>query len=282
MEITTAFNNYDLLSNLKPFQKLIVVDNNKLELDSRWVQSIRRKITGNSKDEILEPLIDTFHILIHYYLHVVGVSLENSHLLKTITNVGNVLKQTYPNWDELSKRFENIKETIYNQSKKMEYIKYHPTQEELIQMSFDYDCEEQIIKNDCEEQILKNDLEEQFVLMEIEMNYLRLENEKLKEDLQKINSNMEDQEIILMAQMENINQSYKRDVDKLKDDIEKLKQKNTLEHAQLKTLLKLFYEKGKKYADSLKYELEQNIDSLDDDIDVLYDFVQNNISGGKF
>jgi hypothetical protein len=58
--------NFELVSNLEPDQKLIVV-NNKLELDTRYLQSVNRFVDGSNRYQVLLCVQSTLTNAIYNY-----------------------------------------------------------------------------------------------------------------------------------------------------------------------------------------------------------------------
>ena len=92
MDFSTAMYNFDVLVSLIPYQKLMVIDGNKLEYDNRWVKSVRRLITGDSKYDIQEPIMSTLNNLVYHQLE---------KCLDLVPKLMDVLKVTYPDWTEI-------------------------------------------------------------------------------------------------------------------------------------------------------------------------------------
>lgn len=83
-------NNFYLLKNLEPNQKLIVindgVNDGELTLDQRYFQWFRRRFARNGPSELIEPIKKTFENTLETYVDIVNV-LKHLQL---------VLDKTYP------------------------------------------------------------------------------------------------------------------------------------------------------------------------------------------
>lgn len=118
IDLDTVGANFELLKTLKVDQKLIVDANSKrLTIDKRWVPFIRRRLTGDSKLDILAPIEQTFEKIRIYsaketdkdYLvkdpHEIGVCLKNME---------ETLLSTYSNFGKLHGLVEKIRNKVYN------------------------------------------------------------------------------------------------------------------------------------------------------------------------
>lgn len=98
MNIETALHNLHVLSTLQPNTKLTVDDNQKLSIDQRWLNGVRRTVTGDSKTDIIEPIKNTFTTLVRdpSYNQEKGSKLQS-----VLENLDEWLKTTYPAFTEL-------------------------------------------------------------------------------------------------------------------------------------------------------------------------------------
>lgn len=353
MELTTAIHNHNLLSNLKPFQKLIVDEENKFQKDLRWGQFVRRAITDDSKEKILKPLTETVDTMIEYFASKSDVRVVHS-MLSTLNNLENTLLQTYPNWEELSTCIVNLKEGLSSDFNipKVKLEDVHPTEQEMIQLDAEINHEYgnvssnfviEDVKDNVEDNVI--DLEDKMVLMEMDLTYIRLENKELKEKIgtmmeymqsqidiikdeqtdietylddnlddfqiclnnklstlkkeqeqerlnletyidenfddfeleyeNKLNSIKEDQRIQRVTMEDYVDEYVDEIFDEIQSDIETVNRNNRIETAQLKTLQKLYYQKSKTNAISIKDELDECISVLDEDIDTLFEFIKS-------
>ena len=90
-----ALSNYEFLRNLRPHKKVMVDSSGRLCYDNRWGQSIRRSYTGDSRQNLLQNIENTF------------TTLSNSNPLNSedeqsvLRHVSDVLKKTYPSYSDL-------------------------------------------------------------------------------------------------------------------------------------------------------------------------------------
>lgn len=91
MQLSVAENNFDILLNLQPYEKLIVDEHGNMIVDSRYVQSIRRRITRDSKKDILLPLEQTFNT----------IKISDEAKINALKQIEVTFKQTYPSFRKL-------------------------------------------------------------------------------------------------------------------------------------------------------------------------------------
>jgi len=348
MELTTAIHNYNILSTLKPLQKLIVDSENKFQKDLRWGQFVRRAVTHDSKDQILKPLAETVNTMVEYFASAGNTEVVHSVIL-TLNEVEKTLLETYPNWSELSTCIQTLKEELTNdfdlEQIKSEnvYDEYHPTEEEMIEM------DDNQIETEIENNVI--DLEDKIVLMEMDLTYIHLENKELKEkiaflmqqmqtqisDMQTqidileedqsymddyvedeintvknhvndkifvlkqeneaeqrnlevyIDENLDDIEMEFNNKIESLKESQRitmedyvdENIEDIQSDMFSDRQTNKMNMAQLKTLQKLYYEKSKTNTNSIKDEIEEYLDTLDEDIETIFTFIKNRFCKSK-
>jgi hypothetical protein len=99
MDFSTASDNFDLLSALQPHQKLIVINSNRLEYDNRWAQSMRRRLNGDSKYDIEEPIMSTLSTMIEH---------QPEKCKTLIPILRQVLQLTYPEWTDIQMLLEKF------------------------------------------------------------------------------------------------------------------------------------------------------------------------------
>jgi hypothetical protein len=97
MEKSVTRNNLDILSNLQPYEKLIVDENMNLSVDTRYIQFMRRTATGDSKYDILIPIELTFNSQI----------ISDEEKLVILKHVGDTLLLTYPDFPEMHSEGED-------------------------------------------------------------------------------------------------------------------------------------------------------------------------------
>jgi len=102
MELNIAEHNFDLLSNLQPYQKLTVeISSGKMEIDNRWFQGlIRRKLTGDSRNDIVDPIQSTFKKLTE--------SKKTEEMKICLDNIRDVFSTTYPTFEQLHMAIKDI------------------------------------------------------------------------------------------------------------------------------------------------------------------------------
>ena len=118
MDIRTAVKNYNFLAELKPFKKLTVTKDNEtsqyvLCYDNRWVQSVRRTATGDSRKNLLLIVEQTFDALHD------NNPLNSEEEQKILTHVSSTLKKTYPSFVEIHGD-EGVIEKLLQKSKNFE------------------------------------------------------------------------------------------------------------------------------------------------------------------
>lgn len=91
--------NIDILMQLVPGTKMYVdKESNKLYIDDRYIQGIRRWLTNDSRKDILEPIKSTFDYFKGYNY------LVTCHIAKKI---GLTFKEIYPDFEELHNLIQN-------------------------------------------------------------------------------------------------------------------------------------------------------------------------------
>ena len=81
--------NYNLLKNLQSHQKLIV-RGDKFEIDSRWIQGIQRRCTGDSRSDLILPIETTFNMM------RIPTKDNYQDIIKVLGHLEHVFLQTYP------------------------------------------------------------------------------------------------------------------------------------------------------------------------------------------
>lgn len=102
MELSVAERNLEVLHNLQPYEKLIIDEHGNMVVDSRYVQSIRRRITRDSKKDILGPLEETFKIL----------TIPDSEKIDALKKVDETFKLTYPKFVKLHDKDKGLIQKI--------------------------------------------------------------------------------------------------------------------------------------------------------------------------
>ena len=96
--------NFKLLCDIKYPHKMIANDN-KLELDVRWGQNIRRYLTNDNRNDLLEPLKFTFDDL----LNIKSKKL----LIKCLNKTKKHMVALYPTFNELHIMFDEYLKQLY-------------------------------------------------------------------------------------------------------------------------------------------------------------------------
>lgn len=91
--------NIDILMQLVPGTKMYVdKESNKLYIDDRYIQGIRRWLTNDSRKDILEPVKSTFEYF-KGYNYLVMCHIANK--------IGSTFKEIYPDFEELHNLIQN-------------------------------------------------------------------------------------------------------------------------------------------------------------------------------
>jgi hypothetical protein len=271
MELTTAIHNYDILSTLKPFQKLTVDDKGAFQKDLRWGQFVRRAVTQDSKDQLLKPLAETVNTVTEYCSTSCNIEVVHSVIL-TLNNLEKTLLETYPNWTEMSKCIKNLKEELTNDYDiprvKLEDTDIHPTEKEMI----DADCHNwaDICPEDWKnENTIAIDLEDKIVLMEMDLTYIHLENDELKEKIG-----------LLMEQMQTQISNMQDQIDILEEDQNDIEDYIDESSNLVRTYVndKLFALKQEIESDhkNLEIYIDENLDDMETDFTSKINSVQEN------
>lgn len=93
------FHNFDILKNLKSYQKLYL-ENGKLYYDYRYLQGTRRYFTNDSRNDLLIPIEKLFKTIKHYK--------EKTEILECLYNIKNKFAELYPEFTELHEQLKEI------------------------------------------------------------------------------------------------------------------------------------------------------------------------------
>jgi len=106
MDLNVAYHNAFIFKNLNIHEKLIV-DNttNKVLLDERYGQSVRRWYTDDNRNDLLTAIISTFKILLKN-------NYDYYELKRIIKNLIITCAHTYYEFDELHSELLNIHKQI--------------------------------------------------------------------------------------------------------------------------------------------------------------------------
>lgn len=112
MQNEITISNFQLLNNIGPGTKLIVnPDTKELSSDDRWFQGIRRKYQGDTRNNILKPIRETFETIVKNYL------ADQTQILQCSSNIRNSLLLTYPDFPELMELIKNIEQSAHDKTK---------------------------------------------------------------------------------------------------------------------------------------------------------------------
>ena len=106
-EIT--IHNFKMLSLLKEGEKLYLDEKNKFYKDERYFQTIRRKLDGSNRYDLLLPFFNSYlKSLVQYD----KLTQDEIKLLNESIKGLQVLKKTYGDFVELGEIYKNIKQTL--------------------------------------------------------------------------------------------------------------------------------------------------------------------------
>lgn len=98
--------NLNLFANLKENEKLILINNLELKIDTSYLQGISRYVFNNNRYQLIFPICYTYSYIITYYKKYFS---ENNELILNSFNGLNNLINTYGNFDELKFIINNYK-----------------------------------------------------------------------------------------------------------------------------------------------------------------------------
>jgi hypothetical protein len=88
MDQVTATANYALLKTLPPNTKICInAENGRMSLDTRWFNSTRRYLTGDSRRDLAGPMQQTFEVM--------QSTIPMSELLETLRHTHLTLRELY-------------------------------------------------------------------------------------------------------------------------------------------------------------------------------------------
>lgn len=103
MDIDVANSNFKLLLHLPKNSRLIVEkETNKLSVENRWFQGIRRSYNGDSRYDIIDPIKKTFDKLVEYGL------TSDADFVKCLTNIIEAFKDIYSDFDKLKELVDRL------------------------------------------------------------------------------------------------------------------------------------------------------------------------------
>lgn len=280
MDFEIALHNYHVLCDIQPYQKLIVSSDNcgskKLKIDNRWGQFLVRKINGDSKEDILFPVLDTIEL----------IYLTNKHLnvpiRQLILNLQDTFSKTYPEWNDMYEALDDMYYMCLSEMSNNECDKENKCnrkdgkngedressendEEDCVccnnnSLTINYDCEcdvRQIEKKESNKTpalIEENETNKQehmlgehsirLDLIELNMMFLDRENSKLNED-----------NISLKSKIDSMCEQIKELQNQLSTEI----QRNQLHAAQQKTIQRLNHEKQRAYINGINVKLTKSI-----------------------
>jgi len=98
MNIKIAEENFNLLEIMKINQRYIVIDNFKLVEDNRWFNGMMRYFTNDKREDLLEPIEETFKII--------SQKRDINRIKKCLEKIMKKFKVLYPFYDKLHKLLE--------------------------------------------------------------------------------------------------------------------------------------------------------------------------------
>lgn len=104
MQIQTALDNFFLLKNIKPHERLTVdPDTLLLSLDQRWLKSLQRSYSGNSRADLIVPIQKTFEILMKNKM------FHQQKIYECLDHISEVFSETYPNYENFNALIKELK-----------------------------------------------------------------------------------------------------------------------------------------------------------------------------
>lgn len=106
MNTEVALSNYRILKNLKPYQKLIVSENDNLQIDDRYLIGLRRWYDGSNRCGFYNCLDQTIHVL------ALQNTVNKTELVSDIEYLRKTLQITYPEFKDIHNLLANWITTI--------------------------------------------------------------------------------------------------------------------------------------------------------------------------
>ena len=106
--------NLQVISKLEKNDKLMIVNDEELDVDRRHLQSVRRYMAGDSRDGILSFLKDMFTCLDAEIDKLVNTYRSNSTPTETLDNINDILHDFYLSITNAKKGFLNLLNTYEN------------------------------------------------------------------------------------------------------------------------------------------------------------------------
>jgi len=103
MQLTIALENFILLETLPEYTKIWVESSTqKLFKDERWVRGIRRRWAGHSRQDLIDPISNTFQII------RATESYPDTRIVKCVQHVRNTLSVLYPDFTDLTNLLNDV------------------------------------------------------------------------------------------------------------------------------------------------------------------------------
>ena len=106
--------NLQVISKLEKNDKLMIVNDEELDVDRRHLQSVRRYMAGDSRDGILSFLKNMFNCLDAEIDKLVNTYRSNSTPNETLDNINDILHDFYLSITNAKKGFLNLLNTYEN------------------------------------------------------------------------------------------------------------------------------------------------------------------------
>lgn len=106
--------NLQVISKLEKNDKLMIVNDDELDVDRRHLQSVRRYMAGDSRECILSFLKDMFTCLDAEIDKLVNTYRSNSTPTETLDNINDILHDFYLSITNAKKGFLNLLNTYEN------------------------------------------------------------------------------------------------------------------------------------------------------------------------
>ena len=129
MKNSIATNNMNILENLKPYEKLTVDSDMNISVDTRYIQFLRRAVTRDSRNDLLDPIAYTFGykrcvkfvevgdktIEIEYVEALNTTLIPNETKILVLNHLKTILKETYPDFLAIFELLEKLHIAVTNE-----------------------------------------------------------------------------------------------------------------------------------------------------------------------
>lgn len=221
IEKEIAENNYKILENIKEGEKFIVKDN-KIEVDERWIQGIRRYITNDKRQDIIKPI----ELTLEYISNIKPKKV----ILEMIRKVRATIKKTYGGFKEL----EEILERYERKYKEKQYY-----------------CEivKKFYKNNYDVVIITKEIEKERVMIDNKKRYAYIYKnyEKMESEFVEIGENIKVSDIHISPETKAKYIDYTKCIEKLEDGEYEIRY-----NGEKKKTLVRFEIKNKKYKEKYR------------------------------